>query len=418
MRSRPFDLLPIRTKLLAAVGLSPLALGGCGGLVVFVDEDGGGGAGGSDTTTANGPVTAGTGPVTTAVSSSSTGFTCSVPGAIYACHEKAVGLCPPAGSGEAQALMNEVLGVSYECEPYCYCSTYVTSVPCGPDPNATKGCCYYAETATDETCMGRPFAIEGHARTAPLAPRADWRAGVPVKAAGLDRDAQRALADAFRRDALYEHASVASFARFSLELLAMGAPARLVRLAQQAMADEIRHAELCFGIAAGLDGSEDGPGPLPITGALDGRSDPIAILEAVIREGCVGETLSALVALAARDAATDEAVRAALDEIARDELAHAELAWSTVAWARAQGSPEIAAAIDAALARIEPAIGDDPDPELAPDMMRTYGRLPRRERLAVMRSGFEHIVKPLAVALRGGNAAAAESSLSGAGAPR
>jgi hypothetical protein len=46
-----------------------------------------------------------------------------------------------------------------------------------------------------------------------------------------------------------EHASVAAFARFTLDLLALGAPADLVQSAQQALGDEIAHAELCFGLA-------------------------------------------------------------------------------------------------------------------------------------------------------------------------
>lgn len=415
MRSGLLDLLPVRTRLFAALGLSPIALAGCGGIVVLVDDEGGGGEGGGSTASVT-SVTSGT--VTSTSVSSSTGFICDVPDVVYACNDAAPGLCPPAGTPQAVQLMNEVLAQSEECEDWCYCETYVTSVPCGPDPIAVEGCCYYATIVTEMGCMGRPFEIEGQARTADLLPRSDWVAAVPVEARGLDAEARRALADGYRRDAQYEHASVASFARFALELLALGAPARLVRQAQQAMADEIRHAELCFGVASALDGQSAGPGPLPVVGALADRGDPVSIIEAVIHEGCVGETLSALVALAARDAATDENVRMALDEIARDELAHAELAWATVAWARAQASEEVVAAIDDVLDRISPTLADDADPDLPGGIMRAYGRLPRRDRLAVVRQGFDQVVRPLAQAVRSGQAALPTASSLPSSAPR
>lgn len=398
MRSRLLDLRPVRARLFTALGLSPIALAGCGGLVVFVDDEGTGGEGGGTTTTVSTTGTVGT----TNVSSSSTGLSCDVPGVIYACNENAVGLCPPAGTPGAEALMSAVLEESWECEDFCWCTTWVTSVPCGPDPASTLGCCYYVTTTTDEACMGRPFEVEGRVRVASSTSRADWDTAAAVDATALDEPTRRALADAYRRDALYEHASVASFARFALDLLALGAPARLVRLAQQAMGEEVRHAELSFGVAAALDGRREGPGALAVAGALDGRADPIAILEAVIEEGCVGETLSALVVLAARDAAEDEGVRAALDEIARDELAHAELAWATVAWARAQGTPEVVRAIDSALAGIRAPLALEGDPPVDARTLRAFGRLPRRERAAVMRAGFDDVVAPLAAALRSG----------------
>ncbi|MCA9546694.1 MAG: ferritin-like domain-containing protein, partial [Myxococcales bacterium] len=57
--------------------------------------------------------------------------------------------------------------------------------------------------------------------------------------------AQRArLADHWTRQALAEHASVASFARFALHLMAVGAPPDLLVATHQAGLDEIEHARL------------------------------------------------------------------------------------------------------------------------------------------------------------------------------
>ena len=59
-----------------------------------------------------------------------------------------------------------------------------------------------------------------------------------------------AVVKAWTTAARAEHASVASFARFTLQLLHLGAPADLVADAQQAALDEVRHARLCFGVAS------------------------------------------------------------------------------------------------------------------------------------------------------------------------
>lgn len=68
-------------------------------------------------------------------------------------------------------------------------------------------------------------------------------------------------------DAQLEHASVAAFSSFSLSLLALGAPSRLLRSCAMATLDEIRHAELCFALASEYLGRALAPAPLDTTGA-------------------------------------------------------------------------------------------------------------------------------------------------------
>lgn len=101
-----------------------------------------------------------------------------------------------------------------------------------------------------------------------------------------------------------EHASVAAFARFTLELLALGAPASLVDAASSAMADEVRHARSCFGLATYYSGAVVGPGPLPVGGALT-DVELLHTVELAVLEGCIGETSAALEAAWAADAATE-----------------------------------------------------------------------------------------------------------------
>ena len=61
-----------------------------------------------------------------------------------------------------------------------------------------------------------------------------------------------------------EQASVASFARFSLDLLSVGAPADLVDDAHDAAKDEIQHAKLAFGLASFYLGETVQPTGYPV----------------------------------------------------------------------------------------------------------------------------------------------------------
>ena len=57
---------------------------------------------------------------------------------------------------------------------------------------------------------------------------------------GLDEETRLALGAWWAEIAALEHASVASFARFTLQLLSLGAPPELLADVGQASADEIR----------------------------------------------------------------------------------------------------------------------------------------------------------------------------------
>jgi hypothetical protein len=180
---------------------------------------------------------------------------------------------------------------------------------------------------------GRPFLIAEEVRVAPPAARDDWRGGSLESASAVLTEAERqALANAWLANALMEHASIAAFARFTLELLAVGAPADLVRDSITAASDETRHAEQCFTLASHCAGEALGPGALAVDGALDGVSLEKLVVTA-IAEGCVGETVAAIEAAEQLAHATDAAVREVLAGISEDETRHAELAWRFVAWA-------------------------------------------------------------------------------------
>ena len=136
---------------------------------------------------------------------------------------------------------------------------------------------------------------------------------------------------------LGEHASVAAFARATLELLAVGAPPALVQATMRAAGDEIAHARGCFAMAERYAGAPVEPAALR---ALPARADGLAgVARDTFLEGCVHETLAVPMAMGwQQDAPAAE--RPLLRRIVREETQHAELAWQTVVWAVAAGGSD------------------------------------------------------------------------------
>lgn len=179
---------------------------------------------------------------------------------------------------------------------------------------------------------GRPFFVEEEDRKAVAIGRDDWCATRDLSSQyPASEEERKVAAQYFERIALMEHASIAAFARFSLQLLSLGAPAEFIEDTNQALVDETKHARLAFDLASRFGGRRIGPGALSMDGALDDGSVE-AILRTTIVEGCVGETMAALEARAALELCLDEGVSAALEQIAVDEERHAALAWKVVSW--------------------------------------------------------------------------------------
>jgi hypothetical protein len=259
-----------------------------------------------------------------------------------------------------------------DCEEGAACLSY--RFPCSPGSIAGFSCtsdadschsfvdCIVPEGAAFVTCSasdgafscqgmgpcpvpGRPFLVAGLARLAKVTERSDYNAGSAApdlsQLSGIESEV---VGQHWLSAARMEHASIAAFARFQLQLLAVSAPARLVKATSKAMADELSHAQLCFALASAYLGRNVGPGPLDLRGAMPahpsapngsrtlGELNLIELVRTVVREGCIGETLAALEAEATLAHAMDPAVRSALTIIARDEQEHALLAWRFIAW--------------------------------------------------------------------------------------
>lgn len=318
--------------------------------------------------------------------------------AVERCFPEIDGMCPP-----------------LDAAPELYTCTnkgeLVLAWQSGPVARADV-CCYIVDvTPPDGQCVpGRPFVVAGRVRVAAVRvgargwqPRASRGRREPARArtprapelAGLGDAARRRLGEAWAQDAAYEHASVASFAKLGLELMAFGAPAGLLRAVHEAAQSEVRHAELGFALASAYLGAPVGPGPLAGAAAFTGAQTLAELAAAAVHEGCVGETLAAAVASAQHAAASDPAVRAVLAEVAADEAGHAELAYRIVAWALATGDGAVRrgvhAAFAAALADVQREQVDD---EPADPRLRAHGHFTRSELLAERRRAAAEVVVP------------------------
>jgi len=233
--------------------------------------------------------------------------------------------------------------VDGDCAPGRHC-TLVDSNDINPFASPTiiyRSC----EISVPCPIPGRPFLVAGAQRSAPSVERADWYspgATQTLPAQGLTPELRAELRRGWTEQALMEHASVAAFARFALQLLSLGAPADLVAAAATAMQDEIRHAQDCFRLARRYSDAELGPGPLPVAGALE-QTDLGEVVLGTVLEGCIGETLAALEAAEALQHCEDPEARGVLGRIAAEETQHAELAWRSVAWALDAASEQTAA---------------------------------------------------------------------------
>lgn len=278
--------------------------------------------------------------------------------------------------------------------------TCKTDADCGPNDHCAFNSLEGRWDCLGITCViGRPLTIDGAARTAPTVARADWLADLDLPH-DLPRDVAAALADHWAEVAALEHASVASFARFTLELMALGAPPDLLSEAQRAALDEIDHARVAWSLASLWAGRDLGPGPLALDGLPMSR-DLSDMVHALVKEGCVGESIGAAEAQTLADVADHPTLAALLATIAVDEARHAALAWRTLRWLIiAHGDPVRVAALTA-LTEARAEFDNTPDPEEDRPSAPEWGLFPRRVLLGIRREALGAVVEPVMAAMFG-----------------
>lgn len=212
--------------------------------------------------------------------------------------------------------------------------------------------------------FGRGRQLRGHGRILlpKLAPTANWATDSMTPTA--PEHLREQLAARWRWNGRTEHASVAAFAQHTLDLVALGAPPALVEAANADGRDEIRHAELCFALARGLDGRVQGPAPFPEARSIRriraGRTLDLAQLAvSSLIDGALHEGISARVLARLVRTCTDPATRDVLKTLAADEGRHAAHAWDVVEWCVAEGGLPVLQALRGAIAALPDHLDDE-----------------------------------------------------------
>jgi len=208
---------------------------------------------------------------------------------------------------------------------------------------------------------GRPFTdYEGTTKMAD-ALQSDmqpirWSAsaeGEEKAAIQLSQSRRSELADEWKHRAVGEHSSIASFAAFAIALMTNQAPPDLVQASLVAAMDELRHAQTSFEMASLLSGSTIEPSALPAS-QHDFQENLTTLAAGVAKEGCVDETLSALVLAASVDQiqqgddAADPTMKFLAEkttQIAKEEGSHSVLAWRTIHWVCSMDGEEACAEV-------------------------------------------------------------------------
>lgn len=202
--------------------------------------------------------------------------------------------------------------------------------------------------ATAGFARGRQIRRHGKPVLPGLRANADWSSDAAIALESASYPA--GLAEQWRENGKTEHASVAAFARLTLDLMALGAPPALIAAANQDALDEIRHTEICFSLARAIDGQAESPAPFPEAQAVATlpRKRSMALAKVAVDslvDGALNEGVSArIIAKLARRAELAE-IRERLKEIAADEGRHAAHGWDVLEWCLAEGGAPVAAAL-------------------------------------------------------------------------
>lgn len=302
------------------------------------------------------------------------------------------GACTPADQIDAYQLVNETVGSPTDN----WCDWYITPPYCGPTGDVASECCYVFGVEPSCIAVGRPLTINGEARTANVIGSKDWTRKINADFSDLSVAQKDYLLQEWLRAAREEHASIASFARFALELLSLGAPPDLLAGATRAQADEIAHARSCFAVASQIAGRELGPAELDVSGALSESISTQDVMINIIIEGCINETLAAAEAAWLKERCSVPSIQKILAQIADDESRHAALAWKSLRWIL-QRNPELQPVAQDAFAIGKSNFVDTDVQVQADSWMTPFGRIPSQEGLRLRKNVWAKVIAPCAM---------------------
>lgn len=233
------------------------------------------------------------------------------------------------------------------------------------------------------------------------APLSNSNASDPIFSDVLTEDQLSKAASYWAKVAMMEHASVASFSRFSLELMSIGASPELLALAHQAALDEVRHTQISLDIANQFSSTTFTPGAFPISSkAADfAFGDMERIASAAALEACIEETLAAAVVMYQAEHMGDSKQQTLLRAVALDEANHAAFAWKAVQW-MASTSPAVHAAVASVFSNRAREYEVVPPPKVpSVSTLQHLGLLDQRTVAKIQNDAWHQIVVPAAASL-------------------
>ena len=257
--------------------------------------------------------------------------------------DQASGQCVPATCTEGSECEMGACGVS---NFYDGCVSQV-SLACYTDRDLCRGseecaeqtgvaACYASDDGwrcSEYDCaIGRPLLEAGNCQVAPITIGEGWVKEIPhLNCSSLSAEEKAYVLTRWKSIVQLEHSSVASFARFTLQLMSLGAPAELLHATQLAAADEVRHTQQAAEILSALSGNIVSLGDLS-TDTLTLTCTREQLMSQLIHEACVGETLGVAEVTEAARLCTHPLVRTHLEHVRDDETRHAQLAWQSLHW--------------------------------------------------------------------------------------
>ena len=188
------------------------------------------------------------------------------------------------------------------------------------------------------------------------------------------------------------------FAALAPILRAVGASETIAGMAEDAAADELRHAELCRQLVRHFGGAPPSDPVIALCwtapAGVKGRD---RVLYEIVALSCVTETLSTALLGELVSRATDTVCRQAMHSILCDEVKHSRLGWAFLAEAHARGvrdcvGPHLPAMLEATLGDELFRVPAGSDPKLAE--LAGLGSLERPDRLRVVREALQSVIFP------------------------
>lgn len=205
---------------------------------------------------------------------------------------------------------------------------------------------------------------------------------------------RRAVAQVWCRRLTNELSTSTVFASLSRALVAFRAPHEIVRQAASAVADEVRHAEICLHVARAYWAECPDPEPSSVVEFAFEAEPHFGTLLYVVMQSCVNEGVATVYLQRCLDEADHPLARAAVRDILSDEIHHARFGWTLLS--SASVGPELRGRVAAALPSLLERVADAWMQQLADaaEVPRGHGAIGLVEGRKVVHDAYDALILP------------------------